>query len=86
MDILWYYLVCINVATFLLYGEDKRRARKGSWRIRETTLLGTAAIGGSFGAWCGMRLFHHKTRHRIFSMGIPLLCVLQAAGLIGYYF
>ena len=55
------YLLAVNIVTFLLYGIDKYKAKKGKWRISEATLLTMAAIGGSIGAWAGMRLWHHKT-------------------------
>ena len=55
------FLLAINIVTFLLYGIDKYKAKKGKWRISEATLLTMAAIGGSIGAWAGMRLWHYKT-------------------------
>ena len=73
------YLLAINIATFLLYGIDKYKAKKGKWRISEATLLTMAAIGGSIGAWAGMRLWHHKTMHKKFKYGIPVIIILQVA-------
>ena len=73
------YLLAINIATFLLYGIDKFKARKNLWRISEATLLTMAAIGGSIGAWAGMRLWHHKTMHKKFKYGIPVIIILQIA-------
>ena len=73
------YLIAINIATFLLYGIDKYKAKKNQWRISEATLLTMAAIGGSIGAWTGMRLWHHKTMHKKFKYGIPLIIILQVA-------
>ena len=72
-------LLAVNIATFLLYGIDKYKAKKGKWRISEATLLTMAAIGGSIGAWAGMRLWHHKTMHKKFKYGIPLITILQVA-------
>ena len=77
------YLLAINIATFLLYGIDKYKAKKGKWRISEATLLPMAAIGGSIGAWAGMRLWHHKTMHKKFKYGIPLIIIMQIA-LVAY--
>ena len=77
------YLLAINIATFLLYGTDKYKAKKGKWRISEATLLTMAAIGGSIGAWAGMRLWHHKTMHKKFKYGIPLIIIMQIA-LVAY--
>ena len=58
------YLVIINVVTFFMYGVDKWKAKKSKWRIRETALLGLAVLGGSIGAWLGMKVWHHKTQHK----------------------
>lgn len=77
------YLLAINIATFLLYGIDKYKAKKGKWRISEATLLTMGAIGGSIGAWAGMRLWHHKTMHKKFKYGIPLIIIMQIA-LVAY--
>ena len=74
-----YYLLAINALTFLLYGIDKYKAKKNQWRISEATLLTMAAIGGSIGAWAGMRIWHHKTMHKKFKYGIPLIIIMQIA-------
>ena len=79
MNIILYYLLAVNIATFLLYGVDKYKAKKGKWRISEATLLTMAAIGGSIGAWAGMRLWHHKTMHKKFKYGIPVIIIMQIA-------
>ena len=71
------YLLAINIATFFLYGIDKYKAKKSKWRISEATLLMMAVIGGSIGAWSGMRLWHHKTMHKKFKYGIPIIIILQ---------
>ncbi len=60
---LLYYLIVINVVSFLVYGIDKWKAKQGSWRISEATLLILAVIGGSIGALLGMKVWHHKTMH-----------------------
>ena len=73
------YLLAVNLVTFLLYGIDKYKAKKGKWRISEATLLTMAAIGGSIGAWAGMRLWHHKTMHKMFKYGIPVIIIFQVA-------
>ena len=73
------YLLLVNAAAFLAFGEDKRRAKRREWRIPEATLMGLAAAGGSLGALAGMRFFHHKTRHRKFTAGIPALLIAQIA-------
>ena len=63
-EALLYYLIVINIATFLVYGIDKWKAKQGSWRISEATLLILAVIGGSIGALLGMKIWHHKTMHK----------------------
>lgn len=83
MNIILYYLLAVNIATFLLYGIDKYKAKKSKWRISEVTLLTMAAIGGSIGAWAAMRLWHHKTMHKKFKYGIPVIIIMQIA-LVAY--
>ena len=68
-----YILICINVMTFIIYGIDKWKAKKGSWRISEVTLLLLAVLGGSIGALLGMKVWHHKTMHKKFKYGLPLI-------------
>ena len=79
MNIILGYLLAVNIATFFLYGIDKYKAKRGLWRISEATLLTMAAIGGSIGAWAGMRLWHHKTMHKKFKYGIPVIIIMQIA-------
>ena len=74
-----YYLIAINVITFLTYGFDKFKAKKGKWRIPESTLLLLPIIGGSIGAWFGIKVWHHKTLHKKFKYGIPLIVIAQIA-------
>ena len=76
---LLYYLIVINIVTFLVYGIDKWKAKQGSWRISEATLLILAVIGGSIGALLGMRVWHHKTMHKKFKYGLPLILLVQIA-------
>ena len=80
---LLYYLIVINIVTFVVYGIDKLKAKQGSWRISEATLLILAAIGGSIGALLGMKVWHHKTMHKKFKYGLPLILIIQII-LIGY--
>ena len=74
-----YYLIAINIITFFIYGIDKLKAKKGKWRIPESTLLLLAIIGGSIGAWLGIKVWHHKTLHKKFKYGIPLIVIAQIA-------
>lgn len=71
------YGVLINLAAFAVYGLDKWKAKRHSYRISENMLIGLAVIGGSAGAWFGMQIFRHKTKHRKFTVGIPLILLLQ---------
>lgn len=71
------YLELINLVSFVLYGVDKRRARRGRWRIPESALILVAVIGGSVGALGGMYLFRHKTRKPRFSVGVPVILGMQ---------
>ena len=76
MNYIVIYLLIINVCAFALMLADKIKAKKHRWRIRESTLLLSAALGGSIGALLGMYIFRHKTLHPAFSFGIPaILCV-----------
>ena len=73
------YLAAINLVTFLVYGIDKLRAKRGAWRIPEKTLFLLPILGGSVGAIAGMKVFHHKTKHWYFKYGLPLILILQIA-------
>ncbi|MDD4848169.1 MAG: DUF1294 domain-containing protein [Bacteroidales bacterium] len=75
--IVFYGLLSLNLLTFILFGIDKHKARNNRWRISEKTLLLLAAFGGSIGAIFGMMLFHHKTLHKKFYLGIPLILLIQ---------
>ena len=71
------YLVIINIASFVAFGSDKRRARTGRWRTPERTLLALAFLGGALGALVGMFTFHHKTRKLLFRVLVPIALVLN---------
>ena len=73
------YLIAINTITFLFFGLDKLKAKKCKWRIPEMTLILLAIAGGSIGAWLGVKVWHHKTMHKKFKYGIPLILILQIA-------
>ena len=76
------YLIIINASGFLLMLADKLKAKRGAWRVPEATLIGIAIAGGSIGAFIGMKLFRHKTRHLKFSIGIPVILAVQIIGAI----
>ena len=84
MHALVYYIIGINLLTFLLYGIDKWKAQHKKWRIPEDILLFLPIIGGSLGALLAMAIFHHKTRHRRFLIVVPLVLVAQVIFLILY--
>ncbi len=75
--VLW--VLAASVIAFAMMGADKRRAKRGMWRISEKALFLAAALGGSPGAVLGMRVFHHKTRHWYFRFGMPAILIAQAA-------
>lgn len=85
MKVLLVYLLLINAAGLLLMLADKIKARKNLWRIPEATLFCIAILGGSIGSLVGMRVFHHKTLHPKFSIGIPVIIALQITFLIFVY-
>lgn len=77
MNYFFLYLAAINLAAFAAMGLDKRRAKKGRWRIRERTLFCLALLGGSVGSLAGMLCFRHKTRHPSFVWGMPVILALH---------
>ncbi|MCI9133606.1 MAG: DUF1294 domain-containing protein [Lachnospiraceae bacterium] len=76
-NVLFYYLLAVNILAFSSMGSDKKRARQGRWRIPEKTLFLLALLGGSIGSLAGMHIFRHKTRHWYFRYGIPAILGLQ---------
>lgn len=71
------YLLAANLTAFILMGVDKRRARRGEWRVSEKALFLPAVLGGALGGVLGMKVFRHKTRHWYFRFGFPLLLLIQ---------
>lgn len=80
------YLIIINLITFLAMLIDKKKAERGEWRIKESTLLLLAALGGSIGGIVGMYVFHHKTKKLKFSIGFPTILAFQIFLVIYYKF
>ncbi len=76
---LLFYLALINLIAFLLYGIDKWKSRHAKWRITEARLLTVALLGGSLGAFLGMKIWHHKTLHPRFRYGLPLILIFHLA-------
>ncbi|MBE6882739.1 MAG: DUF1294 domain-containing protein [Oscillospiraceae bacterium] len=79
------YYIAVNIAALIMYGADKIFAKKGMRRISEKALILVAAIGGAFGAYAGMELFRHKTKHTKFVVGVPILMAVHL-GMLVYFF
>lgn len=86
MKVIIMCFVLVNLVTFFVYGVDKWKAKRDLWRIPEKILLGFALFGGSIGAFLGMHVFNHKTQKIKFSIGVPLIFVLQLAAVIYFGF
>ena len=72
-----FYLIVLNLLGFFFMGSDKRKAQKEQWRIPERNFFIIALLGGSLGCWLGMQTFRHKTKHHIFTIGIPAITLGQ---------
>lgn len=79
MEMIWAWMIGVNLLTFALFGIDKRRAIHKRPRIAEAVLFAVSLLGGSVGALLGMQLFRHKTKHLSFLIGIPLCLLCNAA-------
>jgi len=79
LQLVLFYLIGINIWTFIIYGVDKWKSKKGKWRVPEGTLLSLALFGGSIGALLGIQLWSHKTLHKKFIYGVPAILLLQIA-------
>ena len=73
------YLIIMNLVGLAVMAMDKSKARHHAWRIPEKTLFLVSILGGSVGTWAGMYLFHHKTKHWYFVVGMPLILAAQLA-------
>lgn len=76
------YFIAISLISVIVCAADKSRAKKGMWRIKESTLFLLSALGGSAAMYITMRIIHHKTLHKRFMIGIPLIIIAQTALLI----
>ncbi len=85
LKIILLYLIVINVVGLFLMGMDKRRAKRDQWRVPEKRFFLIALIGGSLGCWLGMQCFHHKTMHKSFTIGMPIILIIQILLLISLY-
>lgn len=82
LPVLWIYFTAANLSAFAIFWWDKRSAKKGRRRVRESTLLWLCALGGAAGGLLSMHLFHHKTRKKPFAIGVPLMLAAQAGLLL----
>ena len=80
-----YYELIVNLLAFVLFGVDKYKAKRGQWRISEWRLMLLSLFGGGAGALCGMYVWRHKTQHKLFVIGVPMLVILHFA-LLYYLF
>lgn len=79
LNIFVLYLIFLNLVGFFIMLVDKKRAIKNQWRISEKALIGISIIGGSIGMLAGMSTFRHKTKHKKFTIGIPIILIIQVA-------
>ncbi|UOQ86250.1 DUF1294 domain-containing protein [Gracilibacillus salinarum] len=79
---LYIYLMIINLVAFFTMWMDKQKARQHKWRIPEKRIWLLAIAGGACGATFGMYMFRHKTQHRTFVIGLPLIIAIQIAVLL----
>ena len=79
------YFFAINFLGFFIMWLDKRKAKKGSWRVPEKTLFIITALGGGIGTIAGMYIFRHKTQKLNFVIGFPFITVLEMIGIIWYF-
>lgn len=80
------YFIIINIIGFLIMWLDKRKARKGKWRIPESTLFLITALGGGIGTIAGMYTFRHKTQKLNFVIGFPFITILEIITIIYFVF
>ena len=79
------YVVVIHVVTFLTFWADKDFSKRRMWRIPEKSLLCLSALGGSLGALAAMKLFRHKTKHRRFRRGVPLMFLAHVLLILAFF-
>ncbi|HIV69193.1 MAG TPA: DUF1294 domain-containing protein [Candidatus Butyricicoccus stercorigallinarum] len=75
----YFWLIAMQIAGVAVTAHDKRAARRGAWRVSERTLFVLSALGACPAVYLTMRVLHHKTRHKRFMIGLPLLFAAQCA-------
>ena len=78
------YLIIINLITFLAMYIDKKKAKKGKWRTKESTLFTLVLMGGGIGGICGMYLFRHKNKKARFVFGFPAILIIEIVLVISF--
>lgn len=78
------YLIVINLITFIVFAIDKIYAIKKKWRYKEVSLLGMCFVGGAIGGFLAMHLFHHKTKKKVFVIGVPLIIIIHLVIIIWF--
>ncbi|MEG9297089.1 DUF1294 domain-containing protein [Mangrovibacillus sp. Mu-81] len=78
MNVVYVYVLIINIIGFSLMRSDKKKAQRQEYRIKERTLWTAAIIGGSIGSYIAMKVYRHKTKHRLFAMGFPFLVIVHS--------
>lgn len=86
MKIFLYYILIINLYGIYLMYIDKRKSKRGLWRVPESTLFLISSLLGSIGIWSGMYLFRHKTKHKKFTIGIPAILFFQIYIIFKYFY
>lgn len=76
-ELIYLYLILINIITFIVFIWDKNKSKKKKWRIPESRLLLLSLIGGSMGGLLGMFIARHKTNHIKFTVGMPLILLIN---------
>jgi uncharacterized membrane protein YsdA (DUF1294 family) len=77
MKFILYYIIAINLYGIFVMYSDKKKSQKGKWRTPEKTIFTIAFAFGALGIFMGMRLFRHKTKHKKFVIGIPLILIVE---------
>ncbi|MGV8983078.1 DUF1294 domain-containing protein [Clostridium sp.] len=77
MKYILYYIIAINLYGIFVMYSDKKKSQKGKWRTPENTIFTIAFAFGALGIFMGMRLFRHKTKHKKFVIGIPLILIVE---------
>lgn len=78
------YLIVINLITFIVFAIDKICAIKKKWRYKEVSLFGMCFVGGAIGGFLAMHLFHHKTKKKVFVIGVPLIIIIHLVIIIWF--